>query len=109
MTRHAGLRRDDDVVADLDVVADPDLPAESCCARPFELPAIPTWATRMAFSPTSTLCATMTRLSIFVPRRMIVSPSAARSIGRFGADLDVVLDDDRAHLGDLDVGAVRVP
>src|SRR5207245_1546918 len=43
-------------------------------------PAIPTWATMIECSPISTLWPICTRLSILVPRRMIVCPSVARSI-----------------------------
>ena len=41
---------------------------------------MPTWATMMVFAPTTELWPICTRLSIFVPRPITVSPRVARSI-----------------------------
>ena len=46
-------------------------------------PAIPTWATMIESGPTSTLWAICTRLSIFAPRPMRVTPRVARSTQLF--------------------------
>ncbi len=54
--------------------------APSTTLRPsVVLPAMPVWATRMEFSPMTTLWPTMTRLSIFTPDLTQVVPKAARS------------------------------
>jgi len=43
-------------------------------------PASPTWAAKTECSPTWAPCPICTRLSSFAPRRIIVSPTAARSM-----------------------------
>ena len=40
---------------------------------------MPTWATMIVFAPTTVLWPICTRLSIFVPRPITVSPKVARS------------------------------
>ena len=47
------------------------------------LPEMPTCAAMVESSPTTTLCAMWTRLSIFTPRRMRVWPSVPRSMAAF--------------------------
>ena len=54
-----------------------------------------------------TLCAICTRLSIFVPSPMTVSPKAPRSIVTAGADFHFVLHDHAAELRNLDVALAR--
>ena len=72
----------------------PDCPAMTTSSSSTELPAMPLCAASSAFRPIFTPCATCTRLSIFVPAAMRVSPTAGRSIVVLRADLDVVADDD---------------
>src|SRR5437667_222318 len=63
---------------------------------------MPTCATRMLCSPTSTLWAIWTRLSTFVPRRTIVLPKVARSTVTFAPSsaTDELADADGGALGD---------
>ena len=63
--------------------ATPDWPARVTRLPSLVLPAMPLWAARIESSPIRTLCATWTRLSIFVPRPITVVPREARSIVTF--------------------------
>ena len=64
---------------------------------------MPTWPTMMQCGPIFTLWATCTRLSILVPRPMTGGAELGAVDADARADLDVVLDDDRADLRDLHV------
>ena len=70
------------------------------------LPAMPTCAASSTRRPTATPCAMCTRLSIFVPAPMRVSPTAGPIDRRVRADLDVVFDDDVGELRNLQVRPV---
>ena len=70
------------------------------------LPAMPTCAAISTLRPMMTPCATCTRLSIFVPALMRVSPTAGRSTVVFAPKLHVVFDHHRGHLRNLLVRAV---
>ena len=84
----------------------PDCPAIITSSSSTVLPAMPTCAASSTLRPIFTPCATCTRLSIFVPAPMRVSPTAGRSTVELRADLDVVFDHDAADLRNLPVRAV---
>ena len=71
------------------------------------LPAMPTCAASSASRPMRTLCPICTRLSILVPAPIRVSPTVGAIDGRVRADLDVVLEHDRADLRHLVVPPIR--
>ena len=68
-------------------------------------PEMPVSATRITSSPISQLCATWTRLSIFVPRPILVSLQRAAVDGGIGADLHVVFNHQGSLLRKLRIGA----
>ena len=75
-----GLGTDDGVVPDGEVSGDARLSGENGVPADGALPAMPTWATRRVSSPTVTLWATWTRLSVLTPRWIHVLPNVARSM-----------------------------
>ena len=81
--RNAGLSDDPGTVADVDVPDDPDLPGQDRSPADPGGPETPTWAIKSAASPTWTLCATWTRLSILAPAPMRVAPKRPRSMATF--------------------------
>ena len=89
--------------------ATPTWPASITSSSIVVLPAMPTCAASSTSRPSVTPCAICTRLSIFVPAPIRVSPTAGRSIVVLRADLDVVFDHHVGELRNLQMRAVRLP
>ena len=107
--QHRALRADLDAVADAMWPVTPLCPAIITSSSMTVLPAIPTCAASSTRRPIATPCAMCTRLSIFVPARIRVSPIAGRSIVEFAPISTSSSIDDVGVLRDLEMRAVLLP
>ena len=88
--------------------ATPTWPASTTSSSIIVLPAMPTCAASSTRRPIATPCAICTRLSIFVPARIRVSPTAGRSIVVFAPISTSSSMTTSAMLRNLQVRAVRL-